>query len=139
MDEEKILNEYRTVAVVGLSPDPSRPSYKVASYLEHHGYEIIPVNPDAHDILGLPSYPDLQSVPRNVEVVDIFRRSEEVPPVVEEAIKIGAKAVWMQEGVINEEAAARARDAGLLVVMNKCMFKEHRRLSKEPDQERRVA
>jgi predicted CoA-binding protein len=137
MDEEKILNEYRTVAVVGLSPDPSRPSHKVASYLADHGYEIIPVNPDAREILGRQSYPDLQSVPRTVEVVDIFRRSEEVLPIVEEAIRIGARAVWMQEGVINEEAAARARDAGLLVVMNKCMFREHRRLSKGPDEERR--
>jgi len=137
MDEEKILHEYRTVAVVGLSPDPSRPSYKVASYLADHGYEIVPVNPDAREILGWPSYPNLHSVPRAVEVVDIFRRSEEVLPIVEEAIKIGARAVWMQEGIINEEAAARARDAGLLVVMNKCMFKEHRRLSKEPDQARR--
>jgi predicted CoA-binding protein len=138
MDEEKILTTYHTVAVVGLSPDSNRPSHKVASYLAQHGYKIIPVNPDAHDILGLPSYPDLKSVPRAVEVVDIFRRSEEVLPIVDEAIKIGAKAVWMQEGVINEEAAARARDAGLLVVMNKCMFKEHRRLSNEPDQERRA-
>jgi len=139
MDEEKILHEYRTLAVVGLSPDPNRPSHKVAAYLADHGYEIIPVNPDAREILGRPSYPSLQSVRGDVEVVDIFRRSEEVAAIVDEAIKIGAKAVWMQEGVINEEAAARARDAGLLVVMNKCMFKEHRRLGKEPDQERREA
>ena len=120
------------MAVVGLSPDPNRPSHKVASYLAQHGYEIIPVNPDAHEILGKTSYPDLQSLPQSVEIVDIFRRSEEVLPIVDEAIKIGAKAVWMQEGVINEAAASRARDAGLLVVMDKCMLKEHRRLSKEP-------
>ena len=132
MLEEKILKEYRTVAVVGLSPDPKRPSYKVASYLAQHGYEIIPVNPNADEILGKPSYPDLDSIPEPAEVVDIFRRSEEVMPVVDEAIKIGAKVVWMQEGVINETAASRARDAGLLVVMDKCMFKEHRRLSKRP-------
>ena len=131
MHEEKILNGYRTVAVVGLSPDPNRPSHKVATYLAQHGYEIIPVNPDAPEILGKTSYPDLQSLPQSVEVVDIFRRSEEVLPIVDEAIKIGAKAVWMQEGVINEAAASRARDAGLLVVMNKCMLKEHRRLSGE--------
>ena len=131
MIEDTILNGYRSVAVVGLSPDPNRPSHKVASYLAQHGYEIIPVNPDAREILGRPSYPDLQSLPQSVEIVDIFRRSEEVMPIVDEAIKIGAKAVWMQEGVINEAAAARARDAGLLVVMNKCMLKEHRRLSKE--------
>jgi predicted CoA-binding protein len=127
MHEEYILNEYRTVAVVGLSPDPNRPSYKVAAYLAEHGYEVIPVNPDIREILGKPCYPDLQSLPQSVEVVDIFRRSEEVVPIVDEAIKIGAKAVWMQEGVINAEAAARARDAGLLVVMNRCMLKEHRR------------
>jgi predicted CoA-binding protein len=133
MHEEKILNGYRTVAVVGLSPDPNRPSHKVASYLAQHGYEIIPVNPNAHEILGRPSYPDLQSLPQSVEIVDIFRRSEEVMPIVDEAIKIGAKAVWMQEGVINEAAAARARDAGLLVVMDKCMRKEHRRINKEPN------
>jgi len=123
------LNQFRTVAVVGLSPDPSRPSHRVATYLARQGYEVIPVNPHAREILGKPSYPDLSSIPEVVEVVDIFRRSEEVMPIVDEAIKIGAKAVWMQEGVINEEAASKARDAGLLVVMNKCMYKEHRRLS----------
>lgn len=131
MIEDTILNGYRSVAVVGLSPDPNRPSHKVASYLAQHGYEIIPINPDAREILGRPTYPDLQSLPQSVEIVDIFRRSEEVMPIVDEAIKIGAKAVWMQEGVINEAAASRARDAGLLVVMDKCMLKEHRRLSKE--------
>jgi predicted CoA-binding protein len=129
--EATILNHFRTVAVVGLSPDPGRPSHRVASYLARQGYEVIPVNPHARQILGKPSYPDLSSIPEVVEVVDIFRRSEEVMPVVDEAIKIGAKAVWMQEGVINEEAASKARDAGLLVVMDKCMYKEHRRLSEE--------
>lgn len=93
-----------------------------------HGYHVIPVNPNAQEVLGKTSYPNLSSVPEKVEVVDIFRRSEEVMPIVEEAIKIGAKAVWMQEGIINEEAAAKARAAGLLVVMDKCMFKEHQRL-----------
>ena len=99
--------------------------------MARQGYEVIPVNPHAREILGKPSYPDVNSIPEMVEVVDIFRRSEEVMPIVDEAIKIGAKAVWMQEGVINEEAASKARDAGLLVVMNKCMYKEHRRLSEE--------
>jgi hypothetical protein len=132
MLEAKILNRYRTVAIVGLSPDPSRPSHKVASYLAQHGYEIIPVNPNAHEILGKSSYPGLMFIPNPVEIVDIFRRPEEVMPIVDEAIKIGAKAVWMQEGIINEAAVLRARDAGLLVVMDKCMFKEHRRLSKKP-------
>ena len=128
MLEEKIISECRTVAVVGLSSNPERTSYKVASYLAKHGYHIIPVNPNAQEILGKTSYPDLSSIPEKVEVVDIFRRAEDVMPIVDEAIKIGAKVVWMQEGIINEEAAAKARDAGLLVVMDKCMFKQHRRL-----------
>jgi hypothetical protein len=129
MVEEKILRECRTVAVVGMSPDSERPSHSVASYLSEHGYNVIPVNPWVKQVLGKVSYPDLSSVPEPVEVVDIFRRSEDVMPVVDEAIRIGAKVVWMQEGVVNEEAAARARDAGLLVVMDKCMRKEHLRLS----------
>ena len=133
MLEAKILNKYSTVAMVGLSPDPSRPSYRVASYLLRHGYVVIPVNPETQEIFGKTSYPDLSSVPEPIEIVDIFRRSEEVIPIVDEAIKIGAKVVWMQEGVINEKAASRAREAGLLVVMNKCMFKEHQRLSKNLD------
>lgn len=131
MWETKILNQYRTVAIVGASPNPERPSYRVASYLMEHGYQVIPVNPNAPVILGNSSYPDLSSIPEKVEVVDIFRKSEEVMPIVEEAIKIRAKVVWMQEGVINEEAAAKARDAGLLVVMDKCMLKEHQRLTPE--------
>jgi len=122
--EEKIFNSSRTIAVVGLSSKPDRPSHKVASYLREQGYRIIPVNPTEKEILGGLCYPNLASIPESVDVVDIFRRSEEVPPIVEEAIKIGAKAVWMQEGVINEKAAARAREAGLMVVMDKCMRKE---------------
>ena len=113
MLETKILKEYRTVAVVGASPNTERPSYGVARYLISQGYKIIPVNPNAQEILGRTSYPDLSSIPEKVEIVDIFRRSEEVTPIVEESIKIGAKVVWMQEGVISEEAASRARDAGL--------------------------
>jgi len=132
--EQQILNSSRVVAVVGLSPNPDRPSYRVASYLKEHGYRIIPVNPTAEEIMGEVSYPDLASIPEPVDVVDIFRRSEEVPAIVEDAIKIGAKAVWMQEGVINEQAAARARAAGLLVVMDKCMFKEHQKLSNSANQ-----
>jgi len=127
---EKILNSSRVVAMVGLSSKPGRPSYKVASYLKQQGYKIIPVNPAEKEILGEPSYPDLASISESIDVVDIFRRSEEVPSIVEEAIKIGAKAVWMQEGVRNEEAAARAREAGLMVVMDKCMRKEHLKLKK---------
>lgn len=125
--EEEILKSSRVIAVVGLSPKPDRPSHGVASYLKEHGYRIIPVNPQQREVLGEPSYPDLGSIPQPVDVVDIFRRSEEVPDIVEEAIKIGAKAVWLQEGVINERAATRAKEAGLLVVMDKCMFKEHQK------------
>jgi hypothetical protein len=126
--EEEILSFSRVVAVVGLSSKTDRPSYEVASYLKEQGYRIIPVNPMEKEILGEICYPDLASIPEPVDVVDIFRRSEEVLPIVEEAIKIGAKAVWMQEGVVNGEAAARAREAGLLVIMDECMLKEHQRL-----------
>jgi predicted CoA-binding protein len=125
---ERILRRAKTVAVVGLSPKPERPSYGVAAYLQQHGYRIIPVNPTADQVLGEKCYPDLKSVPEEIDVVDIFRRSEEVPPVVDEAIQVGAWAVWMQEGVINEAAAAKAQQAGLEVVMDRCMLKEHRRL-----------
>ena len=131
MLEAKILNKYRNVAIVGASSNPERPSYRVADYLKAHGFHVIPVNPGTREILGQISYPDLGSIPETVEVVDIFRRSEEVMPIVDEAIKIGAKAVWMQEGIINEEAAAKARGAGLLVVMDRCMLKEHMSLTSQ--------
>jgi len=133
MQEATILNNYHIIAMIGLSPDPNRPSHRVAKYLINHGYRVIPVNPDTQEILGKRSYPNMSSIPEPIEIVDIFRRSEEVMPIVDEAIKIGAKVVWMQEGVINEEAALRAQDAGLLVVMNRCMLKEHKRLSKTHD------
>jgi predicted CoA-binding protein len=133
MLEAKILKEYSIIAMVGLSPDPRRPSHRVAKYLINHGYKVIPVNPGAQEILGTKSYSDMSSIPEPVEIVDIFRRSEEAMPVVDEAIKVGAKVVWMQEGVINEEAALRAQDAGLLVVMDRCMLKEHKRLNKKHD------
>jgi predicted CoA-binding protein len=130
-EEEEILKTSKYVAVVGLSPKANRPSLKVAAYLKEQGYRIIPVNPQEHEILGELSYPDLDSIPVPVDVVDIFRRSKLVPPIVEEAIKIRAKAVWMQEGVINEDAAERAREAGLKVVMDRCMLKEHKKLEKQ--------
>ena len=133
MQKATILNEYRTIAMVGLSPDPNRPSNRVAKYLINHGYKVIPVNPDAQEILGAQSFSNMSSIPEPIEIVDIFRRSEEVMPIVDDAIKIGAKVVWMQEGVINEKAALRARDAGLLVVMDRCMLKEHKRLNKKHD------
>ena len=128
MIEKDILNTYRTIAVVGVSSNLRRPSCRVADYLTRHGYNVIPVNPGAKEILCKTSYPDLRSIPEPVDVVDIFRNPADVMPIVDEAIKIGAKAIWMQEGVINEAASARARDAGLLVVVDKCMRKEHLRL-----------
>lgn len=129
MDEviQHILRSARVIAVVGLSPNPHRPSHAVASYLKEHGYRVIPVNPRAQEILGERSYPDLREVPEPVDVVNIFRRPEYVPAVVESAISIGAKAVWMQLGIVHEEAAARAREAGLLVVMNRCIKVEHQK------------
>jgi predicted CoA-binding protein len=122
---EKIFKDSKTIAVVGLSSNPARPSYSVARYLQSQGYEIIPVNPNEKEILGEKSYPDLVSIPEKIDVVDIFRKSEDVPPIVEQAVKIKAKVVWMQEGVVNEEAAKKATNAGLIVVMDKCMYKEH--------------
>ncbi len=129
MNIEAILN-YRNIAVVGISDDPTRPSHSVASFLVKHGYNIIPVNPKLIEWEGIKCYPDLLSIPGSVDVVDIFRRSEFVPPIVDEAIKIKAKAVWMQEGIVNEEAAEKAREAGIEVVMDKCMMKEYRRLKR---------
>ena len=123
--EETILKSNKVVAIVGLSPNPDRPSHIVGKYLKENGYRIIPVNPAAEEVLGERSYPSLTAIPEKVDVVDIFRRSEEVPAIVEDAIKIGAKVVWMQEGVINEAAAERVRKAGLQVVMDRCMRKEH--------------
>jgi predicted CoA-binding protein len=131
MSVEKILKTYHTVAVVGVSPDPEKPSYWVFNYLSGQGYNVIPVNPKMNEIVGKKCYPSLSAIPEKVEVVDIFRRAEDVPPIVEEAIRIGARAVWMQEGIVNEAAAKKARDAGLLVVMDRCMFKEHQRLEKQ--------
>ncbi len=131
--EQSILKSSHIVAIVGLSPREDSPSLKVGRYLMAHGYRVIPVNPTVPEVLGEKSYPDLSSIPVPVDVVDIFRRPEAVAPVVEEAIRIGAKAIWMQLGIVNEEAAERARAAGLLVVMDKCMRKEHLKLTGQPD------
>ena len=106
------LSESRTIAVVGMSPRPDRPSHHVAKYLMEQGYKVIPVNPAVDEVLGMKSYPDVVSIPERVDMVDIFRRSGQVPPVVEDAIAAGARFVWMQDGVVNEEAAAKARGAG---------------------------
>ncbi len=115
---EEQLSQSRTIAVVGLSPDPQRDSHRVAKYLKEQGYRIIPVNPTIDRVLDEKSYPDLRSVPEPIDMVDIFRRSEYVPAVVDEAIQVGAKYIWMQDGVIHEEAAKAALDAGLSVVMD---------------------
>jgi predicted CoA-binding protein len=133
MEDEELkdtLRNLKTVAVIGISPKEDRPSYIVASYLKSEGYRIIPVRPDGEEILGEKVYHHLSEIPKEigVDVVDIFRRSEEVPPIVEEAIQRGAKVVWMQEGIIHKEAGEKAEKAGLKVVMDRCMKKEHQRL-----------
>jgi uncharacterized protein len=125
---KEILLSSKTIAIVGLSSNPAKESYGIAEYLMAQGYRIIPVNPTAAEILGETSYPDLSSIPENVDVVQVFRKPEDVPPVVDEAIKINAKVVWMQEGISHEEAAQKGRDAGLQVVMDKCMRAAHRNL-----------
>ena len=123
-----ILLSAKTIASVGLSSNQEKESYWIVSYLKDQGYRIIPVNPTADEILGEKAYPDLESVPEKIDVVQVFRKPEDVPPVVDSAIKVGAKAVWMQEGIVNEEAAQKAREAGLQVVMDACMRVTHRRL-----------
>ncbi|HEY4690979.1 MAG TPA: CoA-binding protein [Anaerolineae bacterium] len=125
-----ILESARIIATVGLSDNPDKPSHDVARYLIRNGYRVIPVNPFVTAVFGEKAYPDLLSIPEKVDVVQIFRPSEAVPPIVDQAIQIGAKVVWMQEGIVNEEAAAHARAAGLEVVMDRCMKKTHRRLVK---------
>ena len=128
--EQDILRRSRTLAVVGLSPKADRVSHRVTAYLQDQGYRIIPVNPAAETILGEPSYPNLEAIPAGAaDTVLVFRRSSEVPPVVEQAIKIGAGAVWMQEGIVSGDAARLAREAGLDVVMDRCMLKVHRAMN----------
>jgi predicted CoA-binding protein len=122
---DEILRDCRTIAVVGLSSNPARPSYGVASYMKTQGYRVIPVNPNERNVLGEPAYPSLMAVPGAIDLVSIFRKPEDVLPIVQEAISHGAKAIWMQEGVINEQAAVCARESGLLVVMDRCWLKEH--------------
>ncbi len=128
MTPAELLRAYQTVAVVGLSSDPRRDSYSVSHYMQAAGYRIIPVNPAETEVLGETAYPDLRSVPDPVEIVDIFRRPEYVPAIVDDAIAIGAKVIWMQSGIVNEAAAAKARAAGLEVVMDACIRTEHQRL-----------
>jgi predicted CoA-binding protein len=125
-----ILDECRTIAVVGLSSDPWRASNSVSAYMRRSGYTVIPVNPNETEVFGEKAYPDLAAVPGTIELVDVFRRSDEAGKAVDEAIAAGAKAVWLQEGVIDRAAAERAVDAGLLVVMDRCWLKEHMRHGK---------
>jgi hypothetical protein len=134
----EILEKYRIIAVVGLSKEPGKDSHRVSAYLKQHGYRIIPVNPSADEILGEKSYPSLLEIPpeiqKTIEIVDIFRPAKDVPPIVEQAIKLKALfgkplVVWMQLGIVNEQAAEAARRAGLIVVMDRCMMVEHHRLT----------
>lgn len=125
----ELLRSSRTIAVVGLSSKRWRPSYGVSEYMQRQGYRIIPVNPNESEVLGEKAYPNLDAVPDAIDIVDIFRRPEFVPEIVEAAIRRGARAVWMQEGVVHEEAARRASEAGLIVVMDRCLLKEHRKLA----------
>ncbi len=130
-DIRHILQHAKTIAVLGLSDDPARPSHGVAAYMQSVGYRIIPVNPALTEILGEPCYPTLTEAARHekIDLVDVFRRSDAVPAIVDEAIALGLPALWLQEGVVHEAAAEKARHAGLRVVMDRCILKEHRRLN----------
>ncbi len=128
MDIPEILRTTRTIAVVGISSNPMRPSNGVSEYMKRAGYRIIPVNPNETEVLGEKSYARLEDIPEKIDMVNVFRRPEHVPGIVESAIRIGAKSLWLQEGVIHAKAAQKARDAGMTVVMDKCLLKEHRRM-----------
>jgi predicted CoA-binding protein len=131
MDEKvlALLTHARTIAVVGLTDNPSRPSYGVAAYLLSRGYHVVPINPKLDKVLGQRAYPSLSEASKQekIDIVDVFRRPEAVPEIVDEVLALGLPALWLQETVVNEEAAARARDSGVLVVMDRCILKEHRR------------
>jgi predicted CoA-binding protein len=132
-DAIAVLTHFRRVAVVGISERPERASHYVARYLVEAGYDVVPVNPQLTSVLERPCYPDLRAIPAPVEVVDVFRRSELVPPIVDDAIACGARAIWMQDGVVHEAAAAKARAAGLVVVMDRCMLRDHQALGAGSD------
>jgi hypothetical protein len=123
-----LLREVHTIAVVGLSPNTARPSFRVAQALQGFGYRIIPVRPLVQEVLGEKAYPDLESLPEVPDVVEVFRAPEHVPAIVDSCIRLGIKRLWLQDGVVHEEAAARAQQAGILVVMNRCMFRDHTQL-----------
>ena len=122
------MNEVHTIAVVGLSPNTARPSYGVAKALQSFGYRIFPVRPMITEVLGEKAYPDLESLPEVPDIVDVFRASEHVPAIVDSCIKLGIKKIWLQDGVIHEEAALRAQQAGITLVMDRCMYRDHTRL-----------
>jgi uncharacterized protein len=125
---KELLESAKTIAVVGLSNNPDRASYHVSRYMQEHGYKIIPVNPTITEVLGEKSYPSLKDIPEKVDIVDIFRRSQDVPPIVDDAIAIQARGVWMQEGIVDEPSAKKAESAGLKVVMDRCIMVAHARL-----------
>ncbi|OGK23942.1 CoA-binding protein [Candidatus Roizmanbacteria bacterium RIFCSPLOWO2_02_FULL_37_19] len=131
MDSQSIFNTTNIIAIVGLSDKSDRPSYEVGEYLHTHGFKIIPVNPHIESVFGLKSYPSLLDISEKIDVVDIFRKPEFVPDIVDQAIQIGAKAIWMQEGISHPEATKKAREYGLYVVENACMMKVHKKLNKE--------
>jgi uncharacterized protein len=126
-----LLRSSKTIAVVGLSSDPRRPSYEVASYLQRVGYQIVPVNPNEPEVLGEKSYARLEDIPFPIDIVDVFRRPEAVPPIADSAIAIRAKSLWLQQGITHAEAAAKAHAAGLLVVQDACLFVEHKKRKME--------
>jgi hypothetical protein len=130
MIEKEILEKYRTIAVVGCSRDPNKPAHYVPRYLKEHGYRIIPINPFAEEVLGEKAYPSLLDVPGDIEVVEVFRPNKEAQEIVKMAVEKGAKAVWLQEGIVSLEASRMAREAGIKFVMDKCMMKEHMRYFK---------
>lgn len=125
---KNIFRDNQTIAVVGLSDKPDRESFVVAKYLQDQGYRIVPVNPNVKEVLGETSYARLEDIPFKIDIVDIFRRPENVPEIVDSAVRIGARVVWMQEGIVHAAAAGKAEDAGITVVMDKCMMKEHRKI-----------
>ena len=124
----QMLRSIRTIVVVGLSPNPERPSFRVARAMQGHGYRIVPVRPLVQEVLGEPAYADLESIPFTVDVVDVFRASEHVPAIVESCIKLGIKRLWLQDGVIHEEAVQRAQAAGITVVMDRCIWRDYSQL-----------
>ena len=130
-DVEQLLRDGKVIAVVGLSDNPQRPSHGVAAYMQRQGYRIFPVNPNIAEALGEPAYRRLEDIPEKIDIVNIFRRSEFVGPIVDAAIKLGVRGIWMQEGVADKQASARAQAAGIQVVMNRCILKYHRRLLRQ--------